>query len=187
MIKSLNTKVKVRKGFLSRPLSEIFQFGLLSPALPPKVYQITKLTPINSPSWQFLQRPFLGLSKQTAGPGSGLIFSTLLCLPLLSHRHNNGNRGPPKETDKGRQVFTATAICQFSWGPFQGWSGIQSAAGEGPAGEGTHITPRKKQSQCEKNQREGGAWMHEWRAPRAPPLGSKPTLSGGPFVCCQAC
>ena len=125
-IKRLNGKVK--KGFFLFLSLKSSNFSFLPWPFPQSVSNNYTPTPpphlpplcFGFPSWRFSSVPsFLGLSKQTVEPGSGLTLRTLLRSPLPLDWHDNRNHGPQKETHKGRQAFNAGAICQFSLGSFQ--------------------------------------------------------------------
>lgn len=130
-----------------------------------KVYQITKLPPPISLSKLTVASapPPGGLPNTRQGSCLGARGWVTIQRPALPAPTVPSARqwkpGPPKETEKGRHVFMARAICQFSFGPFQGRSGAPAAAEEGPVGSAQASLP-EKQSPREKN--------HRREAPRGP-------------------
>lgn len=93
----------------------------------------------------------------------------------------NSARGPPtaglawqwkpraqKETHKGRHVFNARAICQFSLGSFQELRGAKAGAEKGVCRGGQKNHSREKQLQYEKDQRRFGAGVDEWKESQGP-------------------
>lgn len=119
-----------QNGLSFLPLLAVLSLRLwLWPSLPQQVYQITE--PLHRfLAWRFLQR-FVGLPRQTAKLGPGLIFRTVFCFSLLAPRHDNGDQRTQKVTNKGRQGFKARAICQFSLASFQELSQVKAGAGKG--------------------------------------------------------
>lgn len=120
------------------------------------------------PSWQFSSLLWGGLSKQIAPPGPGLIFRTLLGVSPTAGLAWQWKPRAQKETHKGRHVFNARAICQFSLGSFQELRGAKAGAEKGVCRGGQKNHSREKQLQYEKDQRRFGAGVDEWKESQGP-------------------